>query len=312
MADVDEDLPPWAADEAPADRQPERSRRWLLGMAALPWLVVVGLVAAGTVPRSTPDAAGTAADATSGEEATPAAGASGSPQTTDPPDPETTPAVGPDDRGSWAEDPESEDPDRATGTGEPDTGDTTGAVPAVALAAARAWLTDVGPAIEIEGIEPHRDRYLEHAVVEQVDAHGDHAVVRLLAVVLVRDAERYTRVESRRLAVPVALGHPPRPAGAPWWLDEVELAVTAPEPLKEVDEPEELLSLSEALAAAGLHEPELVGASRTSDGWWLARLATDEAPGDPSVVWLRPGPQGPVLAGAPRRPDPTPEAEEEP
>jgi hypothetical protein len=167
----------------------------------------------------------------------------------------------------------------------------------VALAVARAWLTDVGPRLELEGIAPRDDLYLEHGVVERIEVHGDHAVVGVLAVVLVREDERYSRVLARRIAVPVALGPPVRPAGAPWWLGEVDLTTVAPDPLVEEDDPEVLLELSEALATAGVLDGEVLGASRTGDGWWLTRVGDPDTPQEQVAVWLRPTPAGPVVAG---------------
>lgn len=318
-AAVGDGLPPWAGDEPAADEQPpgRRTRPWVLGLAVVPWLVVLGLVLGGTVPgrpgSQQAPADGTAPSTAPGPSSPQDSGA----RQEAPAEPGTTAEVEAGagaDAGAAAPSEAGGPPvaDEAAGTSSPPGGTRagggrdTGPVEAVALAVARAWLTDVGPRLEIEGIDPHEGLYLEHGVVERVDRHGDHAVASVLAVVLTREGDAYTGVDLRRLAVPVALGAPPRPAGAPWWLGGVEVAPSLPEPLTEVEDPGVLLSISEALAAAGIDGPELVSASRTDDGWWLAHLSGDDGQARPAPVWLRPGPDGPVVAG----PAPPPASED--
>ncbi len=268
-----EGLPGWT-DDVGEEEEPRRTTRpWVLVLATVPWLVVLGLVLGGVVSgdRATP-----APPETPGEAAGPADAV--------PEDQPAPPPVHPQEHR------EPED------THVPTTADD-GPIGAVALAVARAWLTDVGPHLALEGIAPAGDLYLEHGVVERIERHGDHAVVGVLAVVLMRDDDRYTQVVARRLAVPVALGPPVRPAGAPWWLGEVDLTTTPPDPLAEEDAPEVLLELSEALATAGVLDGEVLGASRTDDGWWLTRVGDPDTPHEQGVVWLRPGAAGPVVAG---------------
>lgn len=300
-----EGLPGW--DDEERDAAPRRrTRPWVLVLAVVPWLVVLGLVSTGAVPggRATP---------------APPAGHGGPPAPEDAPAPEDSPSH--EDSPAHGDPSIHEDspapgeatapppagvgqhgtaPTGAPGLGHAEPHETTsgavGPLGAVALAVARAWLTDVGPRLEIEGVEPHADLYLEHGIVERIERHGDHAVVGILAVVLVRDGETYARVEPRRLAVPLALGPPARPAGAPWWLGDVDLSATPPTSLVEEEDPAVLLEISEAVAAAGL-DGEVLDVARTDDGWWLARTTAEEATDPPTPLWLRPGADGPVVAG---------------
>lgn len=315
-----EQLPPWVDDESTGDDPPaRRTRPWVLGLAVVPWLVVLGLVLSGGIPggSASHDPAGgpephqrpsaTGEQPTAGSATDGAGQATSSPPSSpsSSPTPPVAPTPGDDGEPAVADDPREpqatvpEPGGRASVAAVDD-----GPVGAIALAVARAWLTDVGPRLEVDGIEPHADLYLEHAAVERIERHGDHAVVSLATVVLGRDGEAYSRVASRRLAVPVALGADPRPAGAPWWLGEIELTATPPEPLVEVDDDQLLLSISESLTAAGISAGELLGAARTEDGWWLARIAAPDEETSPTPVWLRPGPDGPVVAGLAPTTDP--------
>ena len=285
-----EGLPNWTEDGGDGEEPRRTTRPWVLVLAAVPWLIVLGLVLGGVVSGDRP---APAAPATSGGHGTPSThDARGDHDAHD----EQAPTPTPDAPGMTLEDhptaPSEHDESLAPTTAE--AGDPVGAV---ALAVARAWLTDVGPQLALEGIAPHEDLYLEHGAVERIERHGDHAVVGVLAVVLVRDGERYAQVAARRLAVPVSLGPPVRPAGAPWWLGEVDLSTAPPDPLAEEEDPEVLLELGEALTAAGVLDGEVLGASRTDDGWWLARVGDPDAPQGQFAVWLRPGTAGPVVAG---------------
>lgn len=318
------DLPPWLGEEPDEEPPPARhSRRaWLVVLALLPWLVVLGLVVTGVLPpgrsgapgpgdepagahqpehRDVQDASPSSARATTegdegptgtgdpvardaDEPGSPAPGGSGADRHT-PQAAETTPGR------AWGRTPQA------------------GRVAAVALTVTRAWLTDVGPRIGLEGIEPVADRYLEHATVERIEPHGDHAVATVLALVLERGEDAYDDATARRLAVPVAVGPPPRPAGQPWWLDEVAWEATAPEGLEPERDEDTLLAISEALRAATGPDARLARAQQTPDGWWLAHVTdagdgpapepeeADEATTGP--IWLRPGADGPVVAGAP-------------
>jgi hypothetical protein len=279
---MSEGLPGWAEEVGDEERPRRATRPWVLVLATVPWLVVLGLVLGGVV---------------SGDRAAPAAPVAPDEPSTHPPAPtHDAPDMEPEDRPTSPPEHDTSEHDGSVATPIPAAAQVDPVGP-VALAVARAWLTDVGPRLELEGIAPRDDLYLEHGVVEHIEVHGDHAVVGVLAVVLVREDERYTRVLARRIAVPVALGPPVRPAGAPWWLGEVDLTTVPPDPLVEEDDPEVLLELGEALATAGVLDGEVLGASRTGDGWWLTRIGDPDTPQEQLAVWLRPTPAGPVVAG---------------
>jgi hypothetical protein len=295
-----EDLPAWLGDDDEAEAEPSATRRWwLLALAALPWVAIVLLLSTGTLPGQGADRGATdphepvgrAGDHEAGEDH-----ADATPSHTGGPDrsagPEPAPPIAP---AVGEQAPISDGERRAVDD----------RVAAVAIVVARAWLTDVGPALEVEGVAPRSDRYLEHVTVERTEVMGEHAVVTLAAVVLERDGEVYTGVRARRLAVPVALDVPPRPAGPPWWLPDTDLAPVEPQLTEEITDPEVLLSLAEALTESGLDGAAVVGAGRTADGWWVVEVggtgATDQDDSDggdaPERVWMRPGRDGPVVAG---------------
>ena len=284
-----EDLPSWLEDEessTPARRT--GPRWWLLALAVLPWLVIVGLAVTSRIPGPGPVAQPPV------DESSPAAGAQTDGAPASPPDEEVDEPGRRDMAASAAPPPATDRPeDEAAGDRLPTAGDPDRShdrrLEAVALLVARAWLTDVGPHLAVDGVDPRRDRYLEQAIVEEVEVAGDHGVVTVAAVVLEREDEAYTEVRARRLAVPVALGDPPRPAGPPWWLDEVELTPVEPELAAERD-PDLLLALGEAVSAAGAATGEVLEAGRTHDGWW--RVTTAPGPNDPAdtpvEVWVPP------------------------
>lgn len=302
-----EDVPPWTEeDEEPRGRVGRtRSRPWVLLLGVAPWLVVAGLGLTGlphgdpperTVPATDPQTdAGVptggngAADHASGE-------------STGEPDLPGDPGI----EGSGPQDPPA-----VAGGGPGPAGPGTPAghghdprIVATALLVARAWLTDVGPRLEVSGIRPRADLYLEHATVEHVDVAGDHAVVTLSTVVLERQDDVYATARPRRLGVPLALGDPPRPAGEPWWLQDAELAPSEPQLVEEPD-PDLLLALGEELGAAGAAAGDVLDAGRTVDGWWVVTAEPASGGEDPPVrVWLPPlTDRGEPPAGDRRSPD---------
>jgi hypothetical protein len=293
------DVPSWLGeevDEAPS--RPAPTRRWaLLSFAALPWLVVAGLLVSGALPGRTTEPT-TGATTAVGEPASSADPAEHEPRRETPPDP----AANDTGRGEDAE----EGPDRAEpGAGIPAAG--TSADPlhreiaALATVVARAWLTDVGPRLHIEGVDARDDRYLEQATVETIDVRGEVAVATLLAVVLERDGDRYTDVSLRRLAVPVGLTPSgPRPTGPPWWLPDPDLQPRPPL-LDVLDDPELGLATAERLTGAGYQDVEIERLSRHEDGWLVAdvvaRLSGDRDVRGP--VWLPQGENGPGQVGDP-------------
>jgi hypothetical protein len=122
---------------------------------------------------------------------------------------------------------------------------------ALAVVVARAWLTDVDPRLELDGLpSAGTGRYVEHLVVEAVELPApEHAVVTLLAVLL--EGEEELTAVVRRLAVPIAFdGDGAQPGGTPWWLPEPSLEARPPSTTP-VEDLEELLAATEALHAAG-------------------------------------------------------------
>lgn len=169
---------------------------------------------------------------------------------------------------------------------------------ALAVVAARAWLTDVGPRLD-EGLAPLGEAeatYLEHVTVEAVDwpAPGA-AVVSLLAVTLDVEDGAYRDARVRRLAVPVRLdAQGAAIAGDPWWLPAPDLSTDTLRATEAVDDTDLLAAAAEALETAGV-EGELTGLQRTA-GWpWLASV---DAEGGSQLVWLRPHLGGFVVAGS--------------
>jgi hypothetical protein len=312
--DVEDELPPWARRQENDEAAPSRrARPWILVAAVVPWAVVAALVGMmvlrGQAPAGDPAAHsheepghqqplddhedGQRREAAQEPDAVPGGG--GAPTNTgaarDANSTEghaSSPPPGAPDA-SPAEPPTGGMPDPVAAGGELTSGEAP-AIAAVALTVARAWLTDVGPRLEIEGVDPLTDRYLEHATVEGIERHGDHAVAVVLAVVLTREGDHYVEARPQRLAVPLRLTGPPRPAGTPWWLGPADLGLVEPERSEPVAE-DELVTLAEALGQGGVDE-ELLAAARTPDGWWIAELVSGRE------VWLRPGPSGPVASGA--------------
>lgn len=190
-----------------------------------------------------------------------------------------------------------------------------GEIAAAAMPVARAWITGIGPRVEVVGLDPPADRFADHLVVEAVDLPAPGAaVVTLLAVMLRADGEDYHAAEVRRMAVPLRIdGARVAPAGAPWWLEGPDLTV-APLPAGEpVDDTDLLVEAGAALSAAGYREVEVTELATTGT-WPLVATVTAAAPGETArathTVWLRRHLDRLVVAGT--RPPPTPAAGTEP
>ncbi|TVR19828.1 MAG: hypothetical protein EA387_12655 [Nitriliruptor sp.] len=294
---------PEREDEGPS---PTR-RRWLLPLMAVPWLVVVALLvlpgrlgseAETSEPATTPgppataDAAGAGAGPGAGPEdgaadahpdEDPATTTAAPPPTTDPgaEAARELPAVTlelEELRGRWRLGPGSEE------------------AAALAVVIARAWLTGLGPRLELEAASPDPTSYAEHLVVEAVEHPSpDTSVVTLLAVLLSDPEDADAAVEVRRLAVPLATdGGEPRPAGAPWSLPGPALT-QAEADLQPVDDPAAVLAADTALAVAGLGELAVTDL-RTADGWPVVARASDGE--QEHTIWLRPHLDGFVVAGS--------------
>jgi hypothetical protein len=271
------------------DLEDDRPRRRVsMVLAVLPWLVVAALLVLpgrfGAGPeREGDDPAGAPATTSSTDEATPAA-PSASERNTDATSSgrnagTTAPREPPPSGGASAADPSAERQ-----------------LAAIATIVARGWLTDVDPALDVDGLDPARtgSRYVEHLVVESIDAaSAEQAVVALLAVVLSGDA--WLEVDVLRIAVPLATdASGPRPAGAPWLLPAPALT-TVPLDLTPVEDPDLLLAARDALLAAGFADPEVLSVSASGAGVLVVELDDPAAP----AVWLHPADDGFRVAGAP-------------
>jgi hypothetical protein len=291
------DLPSWLSEDDEAPDQSAPTRRWLLvGAATLPWLVVVALLATGTGSTGTEPAmdAATPSDASDGEGDAADAPVRLGPDPAEPPDRRPVPELD-SSRPRATHDEARSGPDV-----DPATADRTQEAAALAVMIARSWLTDVGPRLRVEGIDPRPDRYLEQAVVESVEVHGDLAVVGLLAVVLERDDDTYGEVAAHRLAVPVRLAPSgARPAGPPWWLPAPDLE-PAPPALETLEDPDLGVAVAEVLASHGYEELEVLRLATHGDGLLVAEITARLGDGRRAdgPVWLSPTPAGPALAGA--------------
>jgi len=290
---------PERGDEEPA---PGR-RRWLLPLIAVPWLVVAALL---VLPgRGGPGAEGPSPTTAAPEQVPDLADRSGAgaeerllhehadrePVTTTAEPPPTTgdgggsapelPAVTlelEELRGRWRVGPGSEE------------------AAALAVVIARAWLTGLGPRLELEGAAPDPGSYAEHLVVEAVEHPSPRTTAVTLVAVLLSDPEDAdAAVEVRRVVVPLATdGGSPRPAGAPWLLPGPALA-QAEVDLQPLDDPAAGTAADTALAVAGLGELAVTDL-RTADGWPVVARASDGE--REHTIWLRPHLDGFVVAGS--------------
>jgi hypothetical protein len=275
--------PDWFDDEGAAPETPPRRRHLLLLLATVPWLLVAALLLLPDGPAEEPraseaDAATT--DAAVDPTPTPSEVEGGDPE---PLSTEPTPVA--DDgvltlqelRGRWRVAPGEEE------------------AASLGLAVARASLTGLGPRLEMAGVEPDPSTYAEHLVVEAVERPSSEvAVVTILAVVLIDEADGRARVELRRLAVPIATtADGPRPVTAPWPLPAPDLVAFEPDLEPLTDEATEAAAAS-ALSAAGLGE-HTIESLETAPGWpVVAHLSAGDGP---RSVWLRRHVGGLVVAG---------------
>lgn len=289
-----DEVPPWmhAADDDWEDPEPRRGTgrgRLIAVLAAVPWLVALILVVRS---GGSPDAGGgpmPAEAATTTETAAPDRSVAPVPAAAEAP---TPPPL------EYANSPR--------------VAVTAADAVAVATAVARAWLTGVGPALTVEGVEAVGPTYAEHLVAEAVDQPAPgFAVVTLLGVVLDTDDGSYRSASVRRLAVPVALdAEGAHPAGTPWWLPAPDLSSRAIR-RSPIDDPDLAIEAVLAAEAAGYTEVELLDLAAT-DSWPLIATLRAIAPGQTErnehEVWMRPHLGELVVAGwLPERPDPTEE-----
>jgi hypothetical protein len=297
------------------DDEPRRKPRSVLGVvtiAAVPWLIVAGMVllpdrdappsdgpgiAEGELPGDQSDGEAADDDGEDGSAEDPAA---------DPPVESTLPDET-DADGASAE---------APATGQDEVDPPAGPAPAAggrdvtldrllaatATVVARAWATGVDPHLDIPGVDPADGaRYAEHVAIESIQRFGsEFAVVTLIAVVL-EDLEEGIGAELRRLAVPLVVEDgAPRLAGVPWWLAPPRIASAEP-PREWVPSTEVEADAEAALHAAGYSEVEVASVHRTA-GWpWVVEFVGLTPGGEPVAgeVWLRLENDRFVLAGEP-------------
>ncbi len=298
-----------------ARRTPQR-RRLLPALAAIPWLVVAALLVLPLRPDPTPSDAGGHDPTTSGDDTTQEADpadAHGDTEATAPDAAPTAPDAGPTVPAGADEGDDARHPPAPTT-------DAIGALPgtleieelrgrwrvapgaeelaALAVVAARAHLTGIGPELLLEGAEPPGDTYAEHLVAEAVEHPStETAVVTVLAVLLVDPPDAQARVELRRLAVPFAYDEDgPVTAGPPWDLPAPSLPVLDGIAQEPVDDPDLLVAADSALAVAGLGTQRTT-ALTTAPGWPVVATTTDAA-GQERQVWLRRHLDGFVVAGS--------------
>ncbi len=308
--------------DAEEDRR-RRSRRWLLPLLAVPWLVVVALLvlpARGDTDRATAPVAeqpavpqGAAApliieqdtateqdtaEGPAARSAGPGAGPSGDPSTNG-----GRPVTDPSTAGPPAVDPPPSLPENPATVlelqelrGRWRVGPGSEEAAALAVVVARGWLTGLGPRLALSGATPEPDVYAEHLVVEAVEHPSERTtVVTVLAIVLTDASSGEPSVELRRLAVPLATDQgAPRPAGAPWPLPGPALAPAEVE-LAPVADPDAVEAATTALAVAGLGDLEVQGLT-TAEGWPVVATASDGE--RDRTIWLRPHLDGYVVAGS--------------
>ena len=164
---------------------------------------------------------------------------------------------------------------------------------ALAVVAARAWLTGVDPVLD-DLPTAGGDGYAEHLVVEAIEHPGaDAAVVTVVGVILDSNGQNPS---VQRVAVPIVFTEAgPQPGGEPWALAAPSLEPAEPARTAHND-PDAEVAAAEALEAADLGQ--LVALYET-DGWpVIAEVATDTGDEDDTAdVWLRPHLDGFVVAG---------------
>lgn len=281
------DLDDWDEDPAP----PSRNRRWLLGAAVVPWVVVVAIMATGRQDARAPDPDAPTVVAPDPQD--PTATAADSPTS-------AVPAPGP----------SSAVPHTVTAVGSTAGPEGQGAAEGLALVAARSWLSSRPAGAPVDGLVPApgaADRYVEHLAVESVDHPARGAlVVTVRAIVLPVEGDAYGAARTVRLAVPVVLDTgTPRLGGAPWWLPATDPVLDPPETAP-VDDPDLMLAAVDAVHAVGYRDVELTGLSRTAGWAWVAEVRA-VGPGEDAsrdhALWLRSDVGRLVVAGT-RAPTP--------
>lgn len=284
----------WIDDDAPP-RQGGR-RMPLLVAAIVPWLIVAFVVLRGdgAVEADAPAAADLAGGVDAPAPADPPTEERGAAAATEPHDrtgmaaPSTDP-----DTGASSDDGTGESPEAEVHSS---TELSLGVAEATAVAIARAWLSDGGPDLTVDGVNADRRAYLEHVTVERVELAGaDHAVATLSLVLLEREDDTYVDVLVRRAAVPLRLTDATiRPAGAPWWLPSPPDLSPTPPAADAVDDAATRDDVLRALVASGYRDPDVLDVAETSDGTVVAEVDGITTTGErlDGPVWLVPAGEG--------------------
>jgi hypothetical protein len=265
-------------EPAPGSGQKHRRLRVVIGLAAIPWLLVAVTFALGRGGGEDQDAA-------------PAVDLHGQVPT-----------------GDDAEAPDGDEADGAPATDgahgatpftQTSPGDLTAAAPVTAsgLPPALAAAATTGLRLAASDLSGEGDgvRYVDHAVAEDVEWVADVAVVQVRAIVLHGDREGWTGSDVQRFAVPVtaAASGEHTVAGAPWRLPDPPRDDPAPrdwQPLEAVPE-----GVETALGEAGFPSPDVLEvAVDPATGLHRAQFTTDGQP-TRHDVWLVTDPRPRVL-----------------
>jgi hypothetical protein len=310
---VSDDAPRWFDDDEPSGRS--RRLPLLVLAAVVPWavLAVVLVRAPGTTPTDrthaavTPPSPATADDQPVAPDDQPVAPETPS-GTTDAAGDDTAaaadtsadaaplgPGAGHDHRAAEGDDPPEVPADHPTRVAH-------GVAEALVVAVTRAWLSDAGPDLHVDGVEVDRTGYLEHVAVERIELDGDDlAVATVSVIVLERDAERYTDVALRRAAVPLRVTPTTvHPAGPPWWLPTPPDLVPRPPDTEPLADPELVAATVETLTQAGYRDPAVDSLAVTGGGTLIAEVVAATPAGEQlrGPVWLRIDADGrPVVLG---------------
>lgn len=283
-------------EEASGPRSGPR-RAVVVAIAAIPWVLVAALVLLPGRSVDPPVTAGSPSVATDPGPDAPPGATEGAPTQVDPVPPSgsdhSAPAP-PRDPPATVADPLTP---RSSVAMDLSTRD---ALAAVATVVARAWLTGVSPHLDVPGLTPiDPASYAEHVVVEAIDQDDPHLAVVSVLAVLLRETSEGLRVETRRVAVPLAITDGRvQPAGEPWWLPRPDLrAVDLPVEVQ--TDPAWFEAAAAGLREAGLRDVEVATLERTDRWPWRAHITARTPDGQAldGPVWLRWNGQGFELAG---------------